>query len=403
MGTRIGLVCCVAAVLAALLPGAACAKPKAGETEVEVRPIVDMAAFPLAVPLPPRWLDGKIIGRDETGRVYFPALVNSGKSEYITILLRELKAGKTVKVISKKVRGATPPQATSSLVGLKQSGSDLEITLSGQPFATLRTGGPRPYFWPVWAPGQVEVTRNYPMKDVEGEDKDHPHHRGFWFTHGDVNGVDFWTEGDGKGRIVTRELKTEPVVEGAIVKLVDDWIGPDGKKVCEDEQTFVFWGMDNPRVIDVFLCLKATDGPLTFGDTKEGSFAIRLPKWMTVKAGSGHMLNSERNEDANVWGKRAKWVDSWGTTGNQTVGVTFIESPDNPRFPSYWHARDYGLFAANPFGIKDFAGAESALEPISVKQGEQLELRYRVVLHRGDARAAGIENFANLTLALPKR
>ncbi len=404
MGRQAAYVLCLAAGLGLLIASAASAKPRAGETEVTVRPVADAKTFPLVIPLPPRWLNSPVTARDTTGRVYSPALVNSGDSEYYGVLLHDLRAGEELKMIAKKRRGGAPAQAQGPTARVNKSGDDLEVTLEGQPFATIRTnGGPKPYVWPVWGPGGVEITRNYPMKDVEGEDKDHPHHRGMWFTHGDVNGVDFWAEGDGKGKIVVRSVKTEEHPDCAIVKLADDWIAADGKKVCADEQTFVFWGMDDPRVIDVFLCIRASEGPLTFGDTKEGSFGIRVPKWMTVKAGTGNMVNSAGALDANVWGKRATWVDCWGTDGKQTSGVAIVEGPGNPRFPSYWHARDYGLFAANPFGIKDFAGEQAAQAPIAIKKGEKLELRYRVVLHSGDAGTAGIAPFADLTLQTPKR
>jgi len=296
-------------------------------------------------------------------------------------------------------------EALAAQVAAERTEHGVAIKIDGQLFTEYLTRcGTKPVLWPVLGPTGKPMTRAYPMaKGSVEEREDHIHQRSIWFTHGDVNGVDFWAEGDGKGKIVVRSVKTEEHPDCAIVKLADDWIAADGKKVCADEQTFVFWGMDDPRVIDVFLCIRASEGPLTFGDTKEGSFGIRVPKWMTVKAGTGNMVNSAGALDANVWGKRATWVDCWGTDGKQTSGVAIVEGPGNPRFPSYWHARDYGLFAANPFGIKDFAGEQAAQAPIAIKKGEKLELRYRVVLHSGDAGTAGIAPFADLTLQTPKR
>lgn len=271
----------------------------------------------------------------------------------------------------------------------------LEALSATEPITRYNTKDtPKPFLWPVYAPGGIEVTRNYPMKQVAGEDQDHPHHRGLWFTHGDVNGVDFWAEGAGKGKIVE---VSRNYASGQILGMVhskNNWIGPDDKKVCEDEREYLFWSTGKVHIIDIAVTIKASQGAVILGDTKEGTFAIRVPKWMIPKDG-GHIINSEGLQDAAAWGKRAKWLTYWGNTGEKTVGVAILEYPDNFRFPTYWHARDYGLFAANPFGYKDFTGDKTQDGSASLNKGEFLTLKYRVLLYTGTPTEAGLKAFAD--------
>ena len=148
--------------------------------------------------------------------------------------------------------------------------------------------GPKPYFYPLIGPTGLSMTRGYPMKLIEGEKRDHPHHRSLWFTHGSVNKVDFWSELPGHGRIV--ETARTTVVGGPVVgvlRATDDWLAPDGKKVCEDERVVRIYPANKARVLDFEITLKASDGPVTFGDTKEGTFGLRVASSMDVTAQRG--------------------------------------------------------------------------------------------------------------------
>jgi len=136
----------------------------------------------------------------------------------------------------------------------------------------------------------------------------------------------------------------------------------------------------------------ASNGDLTFGDTKEGSMAIRLAETMRLKGkvGQGHIVNSNGVRDGDTWGKRADWVDYYGPVNGQTVGVAIFDHPQNPRHPTWWHVRDYGLFAANPFGERDFYNDKTRDGSLSIEPGKPLRFRYRVVIHPDGTDIAGL-------------
>lgn len=266
------------------------------------------------------------------------------------------------------------------------------VLLDGELFTEyLIDHGPRPILWPIIAPGGKELTRQYPMKFAIDERRDHPHHRSLWFTHGNVNGIDFWAETDPHGSIKHREwVRVEAKGDTAVIVTRNDWLGPDGKKVCEDERTVTCRDRGKTRTIDVELTLTASDGPVTFGDTKEGSFAVRVDRQMKVDAeAGGRIVNSEGQTDKDAWGKRARWVDYHGPVDGEVLGIAILNHPTSLRYPTHWHVRTYGLFAANPFGLHDFEGGEDG--SLELKQGESFTLRYRVVLHRGDEKEGQIE------------
>ena len=131
------------------------------------------------------------------------------------------------------------------------------------------------------------------------------------------------------------------------------------------------------------------NGPVKMGDTKEGTFAIRLAT--ALQKPDGHMLNSEGAVgEKQVWGKRANWVDYSGTVAGEKLGLAIFDHPSNPQHPTYWHARGYGLFAANPFGERDFYNDKRRDGSVTIPAGGTLVLRYRVVIHLGDSREAKI-------------
>jgi hypothetical protein len=282
--------------------------------------------------------------------------------------------------------------AASAEVTVERSLQGVTVNIDGQPFTEyLIKSGSKPILWPVVGPTGKRVTRNWPMESgVPGEtDRDHTHQRSFWFTHGDVNGVDFWAPG--KGRIEHREfVKVEGGPEATIVTR-NDWLSSDGSKlICQDQRTLRFGGDADHRRIDFDISIKATNGAVVFGDTKEGSFGIRTASSMRVDAKpGGKIVNSEGQQDKAAWGKPAAWVDYHGPVDDEVLGIAVLNHPSSFRFPTHWHVRTYGLFAANPFGLNDFAGGASKGE-YTLPAGETLTLRYRVLLHKGDEKAAGI-------------
>jgi hypothetical protein len=284
------------------------------------------------------------------------------------------------------------------IVPIRVEAGEAEVrVLAGRgPFATLRQGERKPYFWPVVGPSEAAITRAFPMEDVEGEDHDHPHQRSFWFTHGDVNGWDFWAS-DPKNppnprfgtirRAAMDQASGGPAV--GVIRTSDEWLGGDGKKVCDDDRVFVFAASEHVRFIDADITIRATAGPVTFGDTKEGTFGLRLASSMNAnRKPGGRIVNAEGIADTAAWGKPSPWVDYSGPVGEKTVGVAIFDSPENLRHPTTWHVRDYGLFAANPFGYRDFGVKGEG--KYTIPAGGSLRFRYRVMLHEGDAESAGV-------------
>jgi hypothetical protein len=290
-------------------------------------------------------------------------------------------------------------------VDIKQQADRMDITINGAAFSTFFYGSdaPKPYLHPLRTASGKIVTRAYPMQDVEGESKDHPHHRGLWFTHGDVNGFDFWAnearqKGPKKGKIVLD--KAGPVAGGkkqGTLQATFNWLDPRGNTLLKEARKMTFYAGRNRRVIDLDITLTA-GVDVKFGDTKEGTFAIRLatpleepsPKSKGV-ARTGKMVNAEGlATEKDVWGKRSAWVDYQGELEGEKLGIAILDHPSNPRYPTYWHSRGYGLFAANIFGVRDFTRDKSKDGSLSLEKGKTLRFLYRVVIHPGDARSAQV-------------
>jgi hypothetical protein len=253
----------------------------------------------------------------------------------------------------------------------------------------------KPILWPIIGPGGHEMTRAYPMRqEVPGEPKDHPHHRSFWFTHGEVNGVNFWLEESKKekpGHINVREYLKVEGGERATISTRNDWVAPDGTKVCEEVQTLVISKPGDLLVIDFQSVVTASEKELHFGDTKEGAFGVRVASSMDVDAKKGgHIVNSEGLTDKAAWGQKAAWVDYSGPVNGETAGIAILQHPTSYRYPNRWHVRTYGLFTANPFGEKDFPGGNAADGHHLIAKGKSITLKYRVLFHPGDAKAAKI-------------
>jgi len=252
----------------------------------------------------------------------------------------------------------------------------VRVRLDGRPFTEYLTkAGAKPIVWPIIGPHGQQMTMNGPH--------DHVHHKSLWFTHGDINGIDFWAETPKAGKVIHRDfLKCEAVGPAAVISTVNDWIGPDGKKQCEDVRTLTFRGNDEQRTIDFDIALKATNGPVVFGDTKEGTMGLRVPASIDANqkdiAKRGEIVNSGGQKNDDAWGKPAAWVDYHGKVDDELVGIAILNHPSSFRFPTYWHVRTYGLFAANPFGVHDFRGTKDAKEgAYTLPAGEAMTLRYR--------------------------
>lgn len=299
-------------------------------------------------------------------------------------------------------------------VKFQKQADSVEVLIGGKAFTTYYFGSksPKPYMSPLRSAQGTVVTRGFPMRtDIPGERRDHPHHRALFFAHGDINGIDFWGEGPPTkaaqtangvfyptagtlptGRTVFQKLD-EVKSHGArgTLKAEFELVGPDGKAMGAETQEYTFSGDSSTRVIDCTFTLAADKGiALKMGDTKEGTFAIRVVNGLT-KPGV-KMLNSEGKVGQDeVWGKRANWVDYSGTVDGESLGIAIFDNPSNLKHPTYWHARDYGLFAVNPFGEHDFYNDPKRNGSVTIAPGKSLTFIYRVVIHHGDAAEAQID------------
>ena len=273
-----------------------------------------------------------------------------------------------------------------SQVKLNPTSYGYEVTIDGKTFAGYhRDFKGTPIIWPVIGPNEKPMTRSFPMADnVPGEKKDHPHHRSIWFTHDEVNGNRHWTND-----IIAHQefLKTECDGKTAVVVAKNNWQDKNSKTaVCSDVRTVTFGTIDGNRYIDFDLVLTAEQDEVTFTDTKEGTFGIRVPTSMDVDSKKGGVIiNAQGDKDDKAWGKRSDWVDYSGPVDDEIAGIAVFNHPKSFRYPTWWHVRTYGLFAANPFGIKDFDQSLGRNGTVVLKKGETLVFCYRVLLHKGNA------------------
>jgi hypothetical protein len=280
-------------------------------------------------------------------------------------------------------------------VEITPSGDELLITINGEVFSKYHYQGvSRPFLYPVLGPGGAAMTRDWPMHEGLYDQQDHPHHRSLWYAHGEINGVDFWSESDKAGTTVHDEfIEVKGGKEYGVIRSRNKLVDKDGKLIATDVRTIRVYASEPNRMMDYDITIHASESDLVFDDTKEGSMAIRLAPTMRVKGqvGAGHIENSEGVKDGDTWGTRAKWTDYYGPVDGKTVGVAIFDAPRNPRHPTWWHVRDYGLFAANPFGQHDFEKKEKGVGDLTVKAGDSVTFRYRFYFHEGTTAEADIE------------
>ncbi len=298
----------------------------------------------------------------------------------------------------------TAAPARADAVQISRHGDLVEIAIAHQPFATYHFGRDvaKPYMFPIRTASGIIITRSFPMlTTVTNDDRDEPHQRALFFAHGDINGLDFWGEAafakwSGPshpfGRTVFREIQAlQSGKDYGVLRALFDLTGPGDKPIGKEVQSYRFSGSPALRVIDCTFTLMANHGPLKMGDTKEGTFAIRLAKFLDSPP--SRMVNSNGAEgEQQIWGKRANWLNYDGESQGRTVGVAIFDNPHNLRHPTTWHARSYGLFAANPFGLREFTRNPKADGSYTIAPGASLTLRYRVLIHEGDFREAQVAN-----------
>lgn len=293
-------------------------------------------------------------------------------------------------------------------VKLDRKENQIAVSVDGQPFTTYYFGPEtaKPYLMPLRTASGIIVTRGFPVvNDVSAGDPKasafEPHQRPLYFGHGDIDGLDFWQEpvfdkyytDHGKqayGHMALKDVeKAATEGDSATIRASFTLNSPNNRVIGEETQTFTFRGDSQTRIIDCEFVLHATNGPLDLGDTKEGTFAIRLAP--ELSAPHAHMSNSNGAVgEKEIWGKPADWVSYSGTIDGKPVSVTVFDSPKSFRHPTTWHARAYGLFAANPFGIREFTRDPGKDGSWTLPEGKSLTFRYRVVIHEGEFQAAQI-------------
>ena len=294
---------------------------------------------------------------------------------------------------------AHPLQAAD--VSVQPADGKVRVTIDGELFTEYRyTDCENPFLYPVIGPHGIAMTRNFPMKKVPGEAHDHIHHTSIWFGHDGLNGVDFWrTARDGHGRVVQQTLTDTASGEDVGSLSADNhWVDAGGKIICSDSRTITFRVLPEGRAIDWKVTLKATEGKLTIGDTEEGTMAIRTHPNLRlenqedegVTTAVGQAVTSRGVRGKEVWGKRAAWIDYWGKIDGHMVGIALMDNPANPRHPTWYHARPYGLFTANPFGIADFEDKPRGGGDMVIEDGRSVTFRYRILFHEGDPEQAKI-------------
>lgn len=295
----------------------------------------------------------------------------------------------------------------------------IDIMAGGQLFTSYRWPADvmKPVLYPLLTAKGTAISRGFPIAPRQGERVDHPHHVGLWFNYGNIDGYDFWNNSpaipeaqrsQSYGRIVHGGVdRLSPGAGEGTMLTHESWIGPHGREIMKEKTEYHFIARDGVRIIDRITTLTAGDSVVSFGDSKEGLLAIRvarqleLPsreaitltddrgiptevKQLSNEGVSGNYRSSEGISGEAVWGTRAKWMELSSTIGNEKISLVICDHPDNLSYPTYWHARGYGLFAANPLGVKEFTNGKKTLN-YQLPAGQSITFKYRVIIHSGPA------------------
>lgn len=290
----------------------------------------------------------------------------------------------------------------TSGVHLSESGKGkLDVNVGGNLFTTYNFGEEvvRPYLYPVYADKNVGITRNWPMvTGVEGETEDHPHHKGIYTAQGEVNGVDNWGEGEGHGYQIHKEfLKTYdgPIAGGFEENLV--WTDSGRKANMSEMRQISFYSTPSSRrIIDYAVTLTASEGKVTLADTKEaGLLSVRVATSMDAANQNGGMIINGMGgiQEKETWGKHAPWCDYSGPIGDRWYGICLMDHPTNPRYPTPWHVRNYGLMTANCFGFHHFTGDPDNMQDLIIEDGQSETWRYRILIHHGSGTDLDISEY----------
>ena len=310
--------------------------------------------------------------------------------------------------------GLVLPLRASGGVEIKvdESARRVDITIDGKPFTSYiwPTTLKKPVLYPIRTAKGTLVTRGFPLDPRPGERVDHPHHVGLWLNHGNVNGLDFWNNSDAikpedapkMGTIVHRWIvQAKSGADTGTLTVETAWMAPGDRQLLKETTTFTFRGGGDSRTIDRVTTLTALDQKVVFKDSKEAFMGMRVtraleqpadkPETFTDASGkatavpvmdntgvTGRYVSSEGKEGDAVWSSRGKWTLLGGSINGEPVTLAILDHPGNPGYPTHWHARGYGLFAANPLGDKELN--EKTSFDYTLQPGQSVTFRYRVLV-----------------------
>ena len=296
----------------------------------------------------------------------------------------------------------------------KTDDHQIEVKIDGEPFTTFIFPDTleKPVLYPVVAGNGMQVTRGFPVNPRKDELTDHPHHLGIWFNFENVNGLDFWNNSyaisadkkDQYGWIRTDSVTKTQSGKAGLIAYKAFWTNQQKEILLEENTTLRFSGTMHQRIIDRSTTLTAAK-EVTFKDAKDGMYAIRLAHELQIpetedkeykddkgnvsivkgvkdSIASGNYLTSEGKTGNDAWSTRARWCKLYGKMGNDSVTVIIIDHPKNINYPTFWHARGYGLFAANPLGENIFTNGASK-KNLKLQKNDSVTFRFRMVIDDG--------------------
>lgn len=321
--------------------------------------------------------------------------------------------------------GSPEPTPMRVAVAANESARRVDVTIGGQPFTSYIWPErlKKPVLYPLRSAKGTLVTRGWPFDPRPGERVDHPHHVGLWFDYGDVNGIDFWNNSDAlkpadaakMGTVVHRRVVgVQGGADSGRLTTESDWIGPGGVLLLHERAELVFRGDATSRSVERTTTLTAVDRRVVLADNKEGLFGMRVarqleqpsttPEKFTDASGramdvpvldnrgvTGVYRSSEGKTGDAVWGTRGRWAMLTGTIGGEALTLAILDHSKNPGFPTYWHARGYGLFAANPLGRSVFTEGRQPALNLTLEPHESATFRYRLLILEGTATVDRLE------------
>ncbi|MDP6124739.1 MAG: PmoA family protein [Candidatus Latescibacteria bacterium] len=328
-------------------------------------------------------------GVDILGQAVLP---EGSDSSAVSCIIPHMLAGETLTL---NVEPSDAPQ-DAGVEMIDDGQGKVKISVDGVHFTTYHYGDDwaRPFFHPVVGPYGASVTRGFPVEPRTGEHEDHHHHKSLYVAHGDVNGADNWSEEEGSATVkhlAFESCETGPVFGRFVAR--NAWLDSKGQTVMHETRTVTIYAVPTAlALMDVDVEFEATEGEVSFGDTKEGGIlSVRVATPMDASLHGTIVQSTGATNEAETWGKRAAWCDYYGPAddGNE-VGIAVMNHPSSFRYPTWWHVRNYGLMTANPFGWGDFYGTPERDGTHVLPEGESLLFRYRVFVHPGSTQAADV-------------